>query len=64
MLVFWFVLVTAPVASPLHVGNFPSMEACEAAAVTTRQIVRSGAAIPNFHVHRGQHWEGRGSRST
>src|SRR5215469_15311453 len=50
MLVFWLVLVTAAVAPPLHVGNFPSMEACEAAAVSTRQTVRSGAAIPNFQL--------------
>ena len=50
MLVFWLVLVTAAVAPPLHVGNYPSVEACEAAAVTTRQTVRSGAAIPNFQL--------------
>jgi hypothetical protein len=50
MLVFWLVLVTAPVATPLHVGNYPSMEACETAAVSTRQTVRSGAANTNFQL--------------
>jgi|KBSMisStaDraftv2_1062788.scaffolds.fasta_scaffold132328_2 hypothetical protein len=50
MPVFWLVLVTAPVATPLHVGNYPSIETCQAAAISTRQTVRAGAPNANFQL--------------
>ena len=50
MPVFWLVLVTAPVATPLHVGNFPSMEACESAAYSSQQTMRAAQGNTNFQL--------------
>jgi hypothetical protein len=30
--VFWLVLFTSPAGTPLHVGNFPTLDACQTAA--------------------------------
>ena len=50
MPVFWLVLVTAPIATPLHVGNFPSIEACESAAYSSQQTMRAAPGNTNFQL--------------
>ena len=50
MPVFWLVLVTSPVATPLHVGNFPSLETCQQAAYSSQQTLREAPGNTNFQL--------------
>jgi hypothetical protein len=50
MPVFWLVLVTSAIATPLHVGNFPSLEACQQAAFSSQQTMRDAPGNTNFQL--------------
>jgi hypothetical protein len=56
MITFWLVLTAwAPVATSttlqqLHVGNFPSMATCEAAAKDAQIIPNLGSGLPHMFV--------------
>ena len=62
MTLFWLVLVTSAIATPLHVGNFPNLETCQQAAFSSQQTMRDAPGNTNFstRVRAGKHRKGRG----